>query len=158
LDNDLLKELRELGLWASVQPNFAGRWSVPGGLNEQRLGKERLARCNAYKSILDNKIPFSFGSDSMPLGPLFGIKSAIFHPVEEQRMSQLDAIKAYTLNGYALLDQESKLGKIAPGKLADIVILNKDPFITGDSEFDDIKIVGTIFNGELVYSDGLEFR
>lgn len=158
LDNELLKELHELGIWASVQPNFAGRWSVPGGLNEQRLGKERLARCNAYKTISDNNIPLSFGSDSMPLGPIFGIKSAIFHPVEGQRISPLHAIKAYSQNGYALLDQESIFGSITPGKFADIVILNKDPSNTSNSEFDDIKIIGTIFNGELVYSDGLEIR
>lgn len=152
IDDGLLNEIKNLGIIVSAQPNFAGRWSGPGGLNEKRLGKDRLLRCNAYKEFLDSKIPLIFGSDSMPLDPLFGIKSAIFHPIHEQRISPIDAIKAYVQNYYKIFNLESNFGSIEPGKVADLVILTADPFIIGEGTFDKIQVVGTIINGEIVFS------
>ena len=153
INKKLIEDLKGLGIWVSAQPNFAGRWSVPGGLNEHRLGSNRLARCNAYKTFLDNDIPLVFGSDSMPLNPLFGIKSAIFHPVQGQRISPKEAVKAYTQSCYSLLKLNSKFGSLIPGKVADIVILSHDPFVVSENDFDEIKVAGTIIDGEVVYCD-----
>jgi predicted amidohydrolase YtcJ len=152
IDDGLLNEIKNLGIIVSAQPNFAGRWSGPGGLNEKRLGKDRLLRCNAYKKFLDKKIPLIFGSDSMPLNPLFGIKSAIFHPISEQRISPIDAIKAYVQNYYKIFNLESNFGSIESGKVADLVILTADPFVVGEGTFDKIQVAGTIINGEIVFS------
>jgi predicted amidohydrolase YtcJ len=156
LDDQLLAELKDTGLWISAQPNFAGRWSIPGGLNEQRLGATRLTRCNAYKSILEKKIPMVFGSDCMPLNPMFGITSALNHPVQEQRISAMDAIKAYTKDCYNLLNFEGKFGTLEVGKIADLVILNHDVSNCTYEILKDLEVVGTIFNGELVFNDGLK--
>ena len=154
IDSELLDELKALGIVVSSQPNFAGRWSNPGGMNEQRLGKERLLRCNAYKEIIDKGIPVIFGSDSMPLDPLFGLKSAIFHPIKSQRVSPLDAVEAYTQTCYKIFKLDQKFGSLEPGKMADLVILTNDPI--EEPNFDDIKIAGTIINGKIVYSNGLD--
>jgi predicted amidohydrolase YtcJ len=153
LNDGLLVELKDLGVWLSMQPNFAGRWSIPGGLNEVRLGRERLKWCNAYKSVLDNGLPMVFGSDSMPLDPLFGIESALSHPVQEQRITPEQAIRGYTQSAYNLLGIDTMFGSITPGKIADLVILTADP--VAEMDFDKIQVVGTICNGELVYNKGL---
>ena len=146
----LLSALKDSGVFVSVQPNFAGRWSNPDGLNERRLGIERLAKCNAYKEFIERDISIIFGSDSMPLDPLFGIKSAIFHPIEAQRIPPIDAVKAYTQTCYKLLNLDSKFGSIIPGKVADLVILTGDPLF--EKDFKNIQVAGTIINGEVVYS------
>ncbi len=156
IDDGLVTSLKDLGIWVSAQPNFAGRWSVPGGLNERRLGKARLARCNPYRTFIENNVRLVFGSDSMPLDPLFGIRSAIFHPVKEQRISPMDAITAYVRSCYGLLNIDPKFGSIAPGKAADLVILSQDPFCADERDFDDIKVVGLIFNGDVLFSNGLQ--
>jgi predicted amidohydrolase YtcJ len=152
IDDELLWDIKNLGIIISAQPNFAGRWSVPGGLNEKRLGDDRLRKCNPYKKFFDYEIPIVFGSDSMPLNPIFGIKSAIFHPVAEQRITPERAIRAYTQNCYKIFNFEPNLGSIEPGKIADLVILTSDPFVMGEQSFDRIQVAGTIINGELVYS------
>jgi predicted amidohydrolase YtcJ len=157
IDDKLLGELKRIGICVSAQPNFAGRWSVPGGLNETTLGELRLQKCNAYRSFIENKIQLVFGSDCMPLDPIFGINSAIFHPIQNQRIPPEVVIKAYTYGCYKLLNLESKFGTLEPGKLADLVILSRNPIVTPESEFVDIKVSGTIFSGEVVYSDGLKF-
>ncbi len=151
IDDELLSDLKRSGVYVSAQPNFAGRWSNPGGLNEKRLGKQRLARCNAYYSFIKENIPLIFGSDSMPFDPLFGIRSAIFHQIKEQRITPNEAIKAYTKNCYKLFNLESNFGSIEQEKFADLVILTSDPFI--EQDFDNIKVAGTIINGEFVYSN-----
>ncbi len=157
LNDQLLAELKDTGIWLSVQPNFAGRWSIPGGLNEQRLGKERLSWCNAYSSILEKQIPMVFGSDCMPLNPIFGITSALGHPVQEQRIPTTNAIKAYTKNCYDLLGLADNFGTLAPGKIADLIILNEDIIKSPSKISKNVKVMGTIFNGELVYNKGLKF-
>jgi predicted amidohydrolase YtcJ len=154
IDSELLDELKNLGIVVSAQPNFAGRWSNPGGLNEQRLGKKRLMRCNAYKEFINKEIPVVFGSDSMPLDPIFGLRSAVFHPIKNQSVTPLEAVKAYTQNCYKIFKLDSKFGSIEPGKMADLVILTNDPI--EEPNFDKIKIAGTIINGKIVYSNGLD--
>ncbi len=152
IDDDLIKDLKTTGLWVSAQPNFAGRWSGPGALNEQRLGPERLGRCNAYRTLMNNDIPVIFGSDCMPLDPIFGVKSAIFHPVLKQRLEPERVVRAYTQTWFKLLKNE-KFGTIEDGKTADLLILNNDPFLIDEQEFEALKVVGTIFNGRLVFND-----
>jgi predicted amidohydrolase YtcJ len=63
-------------------------------MNAQRLG-ERLAHCNAYRTLLEAGIPMAFGSDCMPLDPLYGIRSAIEHPVTGERIAPRKARELY---------------------------------------------------------------
>jgi predicted amidohydrolase YtcJ len=149
---DQLTQLKGIGIIASMQPNFAGQWSIPDGMNEKRLGDERLEMCNAYRSILSYKIPIAFGSDCMPFNPLFGIHSAVNHPVQSQRLSAFEALNAYTMgSAYAAGDEKLK-GSIEPGKLADLVVLSDDILAPENSEkIKDIKIEMTILGGDIVY-------
>jgi predicted amidohydrolase YtcJ len=155
IDDELLKDLKETGLIVSSQPNFAGRWSLPGGMNEQRFGPKRLKRCNAYRTIVEAGIPVVFGSDCMPIDPLFGIRSAVYHPLQEQRLTPDQAIRAYTQNWYKLM-KKIEFGIINESKIADLVILNLDPFLADEQKFEELKVVGTIFDGKIMFDEGLK--
>jgi predicted amidohydrolase YtcJ len=156
IDDDILYELKKYGIWLSLQPNFAGRWSVPGGLNEHRLGTERLVRCNAYRTILEQGLPVVFGSDSMPLDPLFGIRSAVQHPVRTERITVEQAVGGYVHSCWDLLKNSEHFGSITPDKIADLVILSGDIFDV--EKLNEVSVAGTIINGELVYSKGLNIN
>jgi predicted amidohydrolase YtcJ len=115
---------------ACLQPNFAARWSVPGGMNEQRLG-DRIAHCNAYRSLLEAGVPVAFGSDCMPLGPLYGLSGAVRHPQREQRIAADAALDLYTRAAAELVFAEGIHGQIRPGMAADLAVLSGDP-LTGN--------------------------
>lgn len=144
---DLVQRLAKSGLWTCMQPNFAARWSKPGGMNEQRLG-ERLEHCNAYASVHDAGVPLAFGSDCMPLGPLFGLSGATQHPVVAERLSGALALEFYTRTASELLFAEHIHGAIRPGLAADLVLLRGDPTSTEPAQV----VVDTVFvAGERVW-------
>jgi predicted amidohydrolase YtcJ len=140
---DVVARLAESGLWACLQPNFAARWSQPGGMNEQRLGA-RLRHCNAYRTLFDRRIPIAFGSDCMPLGPLYGLHGAVHHPLESERLAPAVAWRLYTQASRALAGD-------APG--ADFVVVNENPFAGGDWER--LRVEATIRRGRVVWTRGL---
>ena len=123
---DLLQRLAVSGLHACVQPNFAGRWSQPGGMNEQRLGP-RMPHCNAYRALADAGVPLGFGSDCMPLGALDGLRAAVRHPDAAQRLDPLQALDLYTRAAAFLRRAETVHGQIRPGLAADFALLSHDP-------------------------------
>ncbi len=144
-----IKAAKKLGIILSMQPNFVGQWQFQGGLYEKRLGKERCRAMNPFKKIIDNDLILSFGSDCMPFDPIFGIWSAVNHPVEESRTDVLTAIKAYTFNSAYAAFSEDIRGEISIGKRADLVILSHNPL-----EIDDIrrlKILSHMIHGEFAY-------
>lgn len=145
-----MRAARSLGVVASMQPNFIGQWSLPGGLYERRLGETRLRRNNPLRRILDEGITLSFGSDHMPFSPLYGLHWAVNAPFEEQRLSVEEALRCYTQSAaYASFEQDVK-GTVEPGRLADLVVLEKDPFQVPE-KIENIPVHMTIFNGEVVY-------
>jgi predicted amidohydrolase YtcJ len=125
-----------LGVIASMQPYHViddGRWA------EQFIGK-RIATTYAFRSLLDNKARLAFGSDWFvaPATPLEGIYAAVTRRtlddknpdgwVPAQKITVEEALRAYTVGGaYASFD-ESRKGTLSAGKLADLVIVDRDLF------------------------------
>jgi predicted amidohydrolase YtcJ len=73
--------------------------------------------------------------------------------VESSRISPLEAVKCYTKAGaYASFEEDLK-GTLRPGKLADLVVLSQDPTACPKQEIKDIKVVMTVLDGQVVYSD-----
>ena len=152
-DDDLLRRMKAAGLLASCQPNFVGQWSGPGDVYETRLGKERNATNNPFRSILRRRIPLCFGSDGMPYGPLYGIHSAVNGYFQGQRISVEDAIRGYTAGGaYAAFEEHLK-GSLEPDRLADFVILDGNPF-TEPEGIRRVRIHSTWIGGRCVYPSG----
>ena len=146
---DVLERLAASGAWACVQPNFARRWSQPGGMNEQRLGAARLQQCNVYHSMQAAGVPLAFGSDCMPLGPLYGLQAAVHHPLESQRLLPEQALRYYTATPAVMCFDEAGAGLLRHGQRADLTVLSGDPFIEKPSA----TVVATMTDGEWVWQD-----
>ncbi|MFC5972557.1 amidohydrolase [Halomarina salina] len=150
LTDDLVERFADLGVVASVQPNFL-KWAREGGLYDTRLGEERARSTNRYRDLLDAGVPLAFGSDCMPLGPLFGVRQAVTAPSEGQRLTVTEALRAYTRGAaYAGFD-EDRLGTITVGKRADLVVLDDSPWDVTPGTVDDVEVTHTLVDGEVVY-------
>ncbi len=146
-----IRRVRDLNLILSIQPNFAYKWSKSGGMNETRLGKDRLQKCNPYWDIQRSLVKMTFGSDCMPMDPLFGIYSAVNHPILEQRISTYNALQSYITNGAYSTHDENKFGKFKEGMNADFVVLSANPLESDN--INDIEVIMTVVDGEIVYDD-----
>ncbi|MFW5939635.1 MAG: amidohydrolase [Halolamina sp.] len=146
--DEAIERFAEMGVVASVQPNFL-KWAKGGGLYESRLGGRRT-ETNRYASLAGAGVPLAFGSDCMPLDPLLGVHHAVTTEVDAQRLSVTEALRAYTFGAaYAGFD-ETRLGTIEPGKLADFTVLERSPWEHAD-EIREIDVALTVVDGDVVY-------
>jgi len=144
-----LERMAETGMVASMQPNFL-QWAGEGGLYDQRLGEARRRGSNRFRSMLEAGVPLAFGSDCMPLDPLLGVEYAVNAPVEAQRLSVTQALRAYTQGAaYAGFD-EDRVGTLEVGKKADLVVLEESPW-DAPSRIADIEVTMTMVDGAVVY-------
>ena len=73
----------------------------------------------------------------------------VFYP--DQRMSRMEALKSYTVNGaYAAFEEENR-GSLKPGKYADITVLSKDILEIPEDEIPSAKVAYTIVGGKVLY-------
>jgi hypothetical protein len=150
-----IERIKELAIIPAVQPNFVGEWAGPGSMYEQRLGEERNRLNNPYRTLLDEGVTMAFGSDGMPFNPIYGVWSAVNHGIKDARITLVEAIKCYTLNGaYASFEEDLK-GSIESGKLADIAVLDRDLTETKPEDIRNAKVYMTIVNGKILYHKGL---
>jgi predicted amidohydrolase YtcJ len=150
LTDDLVARLGESDVVASMQPNFL-KWAREDGLYADRLGDERRLASNRFGDLLDAGADLAFGSDCMPLDPLFGVEQAVTAPDDRQRLSVTEALRAYTSGAaYAGFD-EDRLGTVEEGKLADLVVLDRSPWAVDPGEVADIDVRATVVGGEVVF-------
>jgi predicted amidohydrolase YtcJ len=145
-----ISSAREMEIVASMQPNFVGRWGLPGGLYEDRIGGARASETNPFRRILDAGISLIFGSDSMPVSPLYGIHWAVNAPHAGQRVSVEEALRAYTLTPAEAVGEADLKGSITPGKVADIVVLSGDPRASS-RRMESLSVDMTILAGRVVH-------
>ena len=149
-----------MGIIASMQPYHAiddGRWA------EKRIGHERAKTSYAWRSLLDSGAALAFGTDwpVAPLNPLPGIYAAVTratldgkHPggwFPEQRITLDEALRVYTQGSAFAEFAENQKGTIAPGKLADIIVLSDDLFSIPPEKIRDVHVLTTIVGGKMVY-------
>ncbi|MDI6851671.1 MAG: amidohydrolase family protein [bacterium] len=138
-EDEDIEKAKNLKVKISVQPNFIYNWGREKGMYESKLGKFFLKN-NPLKKFIKADLEFAFGSDAMPPSPITGIKGATLHPLCDERLTTEEALKYYTKKGAALTQEESQLGEIKRGCLADFVIV--------DNNLEEIK--ATIGNGEIL--------
>jgi predicted amidohydrolase YtcJ len=154
LTEPLLKQVKELDMLLLMQPNFAHRWGLPGGMYDDRLGVDRAQQLNNLRRILDAGIRVAFGSDCMPMDPIYGLYSAVVHPNPAIRITVKEALQCYTLDSaYASFEEHDK-GSLAPGKLADFVILSENPLAIEPDAIRKVQVEQTYVGGVLVSSNG----
>ncbi|MCS7275245.1 MAG: amidohydrolase, partial [Candidatus Bipolaricaulota bacterium] len=145
-----LERMRELGIIASMQPNFV-QWSGSGELYETRLGPERDAQIDPHRKVLESGVKLAFGSDGMPFGPLYGIHCVVHAPHPVQRVSVEEALRAYTLDAAYAGFEERSWGSLEVGKRADFVVLSEDP--TDTKAISEIRVERTYLEGRCVYRE-----
>ncbi|MFB6151575.1 MAG: amidohydrolase, partial [Haloarculaceae archaeon] len=150
LTDDLVARLGATDVVVSAQPNFL-KWAREDGLYAARLGDERRLASNRYRALLDAGAALAFGSDCMPLSPLFGVQQAVTAPGEGQRLSVTEALRAYTRGSASAGFDEGRLGTVERGKLADLVVLERSPWDVGPGEVGGVGVAKTIVGGEVVY-------
>lgn len=145
-----LREMRRMGLIASMQPNFIGEWGGTDGMYLSRLGPRRTATNNPFRHVLDADVRLVFGSDCMPLSPIYGIHSAVNAPHASQRISVPEAIAAYTRDAAFASFEETSKGSLTVGRMADLVVLSADPFKNAEN-IRSITVLKTVVGGEVLY-------
>jgi hypothetical protein len=154
LTDDLLERIKKLGLILSMQPNFPGRWGNKGQLYEQRLGKRYLT-FNPFREILKKGIQLVFGSDGMPLSPLYGIHSVVNHEIANIKMTIDEALVHYTCESAKSSFLEKEIGSLEKGKFADFIVLPVNLEELGETnpeEINNVEVLQTFLGGKLVYS------
>jgi predicted amidohydrolase YtcJ len=145
----LVERLGDSEVVVSAQPNFL-KWAREGGLYDDRLGVERRRDSNRFGALQDAGATLAFGSDCMPMGPLYGIQQTVTAPEPAQRLSVTDAVRAYTHGAaYAGFDEE-RMGAVERGKCADFTVLEASPWNVPDDEITDIDVAMTVVGGEVV--------
>jgi hypothetical protein len=153
-----IAQFKQLKVIASMQPSHLTtdmRWA------QDRLGPKRAATSYAWLSFLNKGIVLAFGTDYPvePVSPFRGLFAATTRKSEdgkqeyfpEQRLTMDQAITAYTAApAYAEFEEKEK-GKLAPGMLADFIVLDRDPAATSPEKLLATKVLRTVVGGKTVY-------
>jgi predicted amidohydrolase YtcJ len=161
---EVAARMARLGVVAEVQPYHAiddMRWM------EERIGP-RSRWAYAFATLQRAGVKLSFGSDWpgtnaswYTANPLHGMYAATTRQTldgkpaagwfPEERVDLETALRAYTVNNAWAAGEESWKGSIQPGKLADLVVLDRDPFAGPASELRNRKVLFTIVGGRVVH-------
>ncbi len=153
-----IARFKELKVIASVQPCHLltdMRWA------NERLGPKRAATSYAWASFLSKGVTLAFGTDYPvePVSPFRGLYAAVTRKSEngkqeyfpEQKLTMDQAISAYTVGSAFAEFEEKEKGKLAPGMLADFVVLDRDLTATSAEKVLAIKVLRTVVGGKTVY-------
>ncbi len=153
--------LAQLNVIASMQPLHA-----PSDKHmADRYWGPRAALSYAWRTQLEAGAQLAFGSDA-PVespNPFWGVYAALTRrlPGEstssqdwypEQRLTALEAFRAYTQGAAFAAGKEDRLGRLAPGYLADLVVLDQDPFDAPPEQIRDMRPMATMLGGEWVFN------
>jgi predicted amidohydrolase YtcJ len=156
---DDLARFARLGIVASVQPIHVTD-DIP--MMEKSVGpRSRFAY--PFRDMLDAGIVLALGTDCPVANPnpLWSIHAAVTRQTRDgtppggwypqQRMTVTEAVWGHTMGAARVTGREAALGSISPGKLADLIVLDRDIFAIEAMEIAQAQVVMTVFNGRIVY-------
>jgi predicted amidohydrolase YtcJ len=152
-----IERFASLGIAASVQFSHA-----PSDRDlADRLWAGKTDRAYAYASLAAAGVLLANGSDAPveELDPLVGIRAGVLRTLDvrapwhpEQALTVQQAFAAATVNPAWLTGDERRRGKLLPGYLADLVVLDRDPFDCAREELVDVAVVATMLGGRWVHN------
>ncbi len=158
--------MAKLGVVADLQPAWL---YLDGATLLEQFGLQRTAYFQPYRSLVDAGVVVGGGSDHMqkigslrsvnPYNPFLGIWTALtrqprrmqepLHP--QQKITREEAIRLYTLNNAYLTFEEHEKGSLEVGKLADLIVLDRDILTCELDEIRNIRVLQTYVDGRIVY-------
>lgn len=126
-------------------------------------GPEKMESMFAHRSFLDAGIPVAPASDYTPgpYEPMMALQSMVTRKDRRgrvwgasQRISVTEALRVCTVHGAYASFEEDRKGSLTPGKLADFVILEKDPHDVDTDHIVDIRILRTVMGGRTTFDSG----
>jgi len=159
------QRFKALGVIAEVNPYHISddmRWM------EERIGRERCRGAYAFRSLLENGALLSFGSDwpgtsaaLYHMHPKYLIYAAVTRQTltgepeggwfPEQRISVEEALRAYTVNNALAAFEDDVRGSLAPGKLADITVFDRNLLEIDPRDILKAEVLYTVVDGRIVF-------
>lgn len=155
---DHIAKIKEIGVipsYFSAHTYLWGDWHY-----NSVFGPERAAFISPAKAAKDAGITFTIHHDAPVTPPdlITGVYAAVNRITRsgrvlgpDQRIPVIDALKAITINAAYQYQEEDTKGSLKVGKIADLVILNKDPLTIDPKELRSIQVQETIKNGKTVF-------
>jgi len=152
-----LERMKKLGMYAAVHP-----WAViNGGINHEVFG-DAAEDMAALRTIQNSGIMWGFGSDGTRANQILPFTTLAWAVTgkmvggakvlrDTQTISREDALIAFTRRNAFFVFQEDNLGSIQPGKLADLVVLDRDYLTIPADQIRDIRPVMTMIGGRVAY-------
>ncbi|MCC7340275.1 MAG: amidohydrolase [Bryobacterales bacterium] len=166
MTEEAILKMAQYGVVANMQPNWL---QLDGATLMKHFGEARTAWFQPYRTLFDRNVMVGGGSDHMQkigsfrsinqYNPFLGMWTTIvrtprwmdkpFHP--EQDLTREEAIRFYTINNAFLLHEEDKKGSLEKGKLADLIIVDRDLLTCPVGDIPQTKVLRTYLGGKLVY-------
>ena len=157
LHADQMPAMKAAGIMPSFFPAHTWYW---GDAHIHHMGYDRASKISAAASAKALGLPYTFHMDTPVLPPdcldiLFCVTNRVTRDGvkldQSEALSTYDALKGITCNAAWQYYEEDTKGTLAPGKLADLVILSEDPTAIDPADLRRIKVLATIKGGETVF-------
>jgi predicted amidohydrolase YtcJ len=158
-----MERMKKLGMSAGVQP----RSIIMGGIFHRVHSKELADATPPFRTIQDSGLMWGLGTDAFEVNqyrPFVTLGFAVTGKmvggdvVNTQTIGREDALIAHTRSNAYFVFQENNLGSIASGKLADLVVLDRDYLTVPADEIKDIQPVMTMVGGKIVWDVAVPAR
>ncbi|MEY8407258.1 amidohydrolase, partial [Adlercreutzia muris] len=154
---DQYEKMAEIGMIPSIFSSHIWYW---GDAHLRNFGPVRGGRVSACGDAARAGLPFTLHTDTPVLRPnlleaawcaVNRVTKAGAQLDEDQKVTPYQAMRAITFNGAYQYGEEDLKGTLEAGKLADLVVLDRNPLAVDPREIRDIKVLATIKEGEVIY-------
>jgi hypothetical protein len=156
---DQIRRMKELGVIATVTPNFM--YMASDRFNLQEVGE----RAMPIRALLDAGVPVALSSDNVPYSMLWTMWEALVRwdadsgrRLGPSNLTREEALALITRTGPLLTWEEGRKGSLEVGKLGDIVVLDDDPLTCAEDRLKDLAVEHTFVGGREVFGPGMDTR
>ena len=155
---DLAERIASAGIMVVSNPAFI---HYSGQRYLKTVAPSQLNYLYPFSSLMKKGVQVAAGSDApiAPVNPLAGIYGAVTRKargngivVEKEKIGVYEAVAMFTVMAARSSFDENQKGIIAPGKIADLVVLSDNPFTVPEEEIKNLRVEVTIIGGKVVYS------